>query len=109
MKHDITKQKQLSPFVQAVIISLIILMIITGLVGVLAYTTGTINAEKAPPSPQDYQWSIYWGETGHILCYESSTAKEQGQPPSGILNLDITGSGVVTVNCRPPGTDQDGQ
>lgn len=76
---------------------------------VLAFTAAA-NAEKAPPSaPTDYQWSIYWGETGHILCYESPTAKEQGQPPAGILNFDVTGSDVVTITCRQPGTVKDGQ
>ena len=65
------------------------------------------GAEKAPPN--DQQWSIYWGDTAHVLCYESPAAKEQGQPPAGILNFDVTGSDVVTITCRPPGTVKDGQ
>lgn len=63
----------------------------------------TINAEKAPP--QDYQWSIFWGETAHVLCYESADKQAQHQP-SGILNFDVTDSGVVTISCREPGTDK---
>lgn len=73
---------------------------------ILAFSAAA-NAEKAPP--QDHQWSIYWGETGHILCYESPTAKEQGSRPNGILNFDVTGSDVVTITCRQPGTVKDGE
>ena len=77
------------------------------LFAVLMAFSASANAQN--DTPQDYQWSIYWGETGHILCYESPTAKEKGQQPNGILNFDVTGADVVTITCRQPGTVKDGQ
>ena len=56
-----------------------------------------INAEKAPT---DYQIHLEWGDTLHILCSEDAFKAQ----PNGIVNLDITGSDVMTMTCRQPGT-----
>ena len=73
-------------------IAIILFVIAIGIIGVV-----TIKAETAPT---DYQIHLEWGDTLHILCSEDAFKAQ----PNGIVNLDITGSDVMTMTCRPPGT-----
>ena len=75
-------------------IAIILFVIAIGIIGVV-----TIRAETAPT---DYQIHLEWGDTLHILCSEDAFNSH----PNGIVNLDITGSDVMTMTCRPPGTDK---
>ncbi len=73
-------------------IAIILFVIAIGIIGVV-----TIRAETAPT---DYQIHLEWGDTLHILCSEDAFKAQ----PNGIVNLDITGSDVMTMTCRQPGT-----
>ena len=90
----IHKTKQVRRNYKIIALVLILLAIAIGIIGVV-----TIRAETAPT---DYQIHLEWGDTLHILCSEDAFNSH----PNGIVNLDITGSDVMTMTCRPPGTDK---
>lgn len=98
----------LAPYILAV---LIILSACAILISPAPTATNAAAASTATPAPMvtptpgnTGQASIFWGDTLNLLCYESTQAKEQHEP-SGILNFDVTDSGVVAINCREPGTE----